>query len=408
MQRFKDLRDLNPIIVRHTRMYAVCFKHPFDILSAVLFLREQDCTVLLMNGDTPLETARATAERSGANGLFFGEWKTFIPLHDGVSDYEPGLLQYSSGTTGKPKLIWRSWASIDREIKSYNERLGSSGEDRPVILVPISHTFGLIAGTLTARARGMVPIIVWDKNPKFALHAIQSTSRSMVYGVPYLFHVLDQLGKGTLQYHKLVSSGAPLPEGLFNRLSQSCQELWHQYGSSETGCISLGANPASPFDVGAPLKHLDVTFAPLTEDGTTTDPLSGYEEIVIASGEDRIHTRDVGYRLPSGSLCVMGRMDDLINVSGLKVAPAEVENIIGGMPGVIEAAVYKGKHHVWGEAVKALVIAERGIRPEDVRNWCIRYLPAYKVPGMIQIVDYIPKMPSGKLSRKLLREKESN
>ncbi len=96
----------------------------------------------------------------------------------------------------------------------------------------------------------------------------------------------------------------------------------------------------------------------------------------------------------------MGRMDDVINVSGLKVFPIEVEETMLRLEGVREAIVYRGKHPVMGEIVKAKVISH--IDPVQIREWCMQHLPAYKVPHEIESVTEIAKNKTGKVSRKLL------
>lgn len=195
--------------------------------------------------------------------------------------------------------------------------------------MPVSHSFGLIAGVLSAIARETEPVIVTDRNPKFAFHAIRSIRKPVVYAVPFLLQLLLQLGTREFRFHRLVTSGAPLTERLLSQLIRDSGKVWQQYGCTEAGCISIGAVLDSPTNVGKPLGHLKVSLRPVsaaeTDEPAGDDPV---QEIVVESGASAIETRDAGRMTEDGVLHVLGRMDDVINVSGLKVFPSEVERVI--------------------------------------------------------------------------------
>jgi fatty-acyl-CoA synthase len=403
LSAFNEMASQTELKNPEGRQYAICLKHPLEVICLLLYLRDRSGSILLLSGNVPFETAKEMAEKAQCNYLVYGQLGDILPIGKMNHYPTPSIFQYSSGTTGEPKLIARSWKDVELEIESYNQRLAAS--EPPIVLVPVSHSFGLITGVLAGMRRETEPIIVHDKNPRFAIHIINSTERSMVYGVPFLYHLMDTLGKGELRYDKIISSGAPLAESLLTRLKQNAREVWQQYGCTEAGCISIGNSPTSFSDVGNPLSHLQVT----TIDSPDSDePLGTVSEIVALSGANKIYTHDHGYISEQGALHVLGRMDDVINVSGLKVIPSEVESIIGRMQGVRETVVYKTKHKVWGEAVKALIVASNAVQCEEVKIWCATHLPAYKVPSVIEIVREIPKLPSGKISRKLLIERERN
>jgi len=386
------------------KLYAICHRHPLHVLVLVLYLKKHGSGVLLMHESTPYEKALETALKSGAHYLSFGGIEHIVKLATADSEFEsePALYQYSSGTTGHPKLISRTWELIDREVAAYNERLENERTGKPLLLVPVSHSYGLIAGTLSAIARGVEPHIVHDQNPKYALSLIRQKPEHLLYAVPFQLHLLHSLGKDDLRLHHIVSSGAPLTEHLLNRLRACTTKVWQQYGCSELGCISIGADPEIPSEVGHPLDQMRVTCQRIASD-EWEEPI---QEIVAEVNGNQVYTRDIGYFDSKGSLHVTGRADDLINVSGLKVLPSEVEAVIGRMEGVKEVVAYKTRHVLWGEAVKALVVASGDHRVQEIKAWCIRHLPKYKVPSIIQLVKEIPKMPSGKVSRRRLYELE--
>lgn len=386
------------------KRYALCLRHAFELLGAVKFLKRCGGSVLMLHADTPLETAINDAKSAGCSYLLFNNLEVVIPLYDSINDYEPSILQFSSGTTGAPKLIVRSWSRVETEIYHYNRLFDNSLDEQPIILVPVSHSFGLITGVLSALARGLEPVIIQDKNPKFALHMIRMTSNPIVYTVPFIYNILNTLEKEQFYCHKAIISGSPPSEQLLKRMNIQTDEVWQQYGCTEVGCISVSKHPFSNTDVGTPLGHLEISIqAPQRDDN---ENVKG-EIIALIDGVNVVETRDLGsISAENRNLQVYGRLDDLINVSGLKVIPSEVETVIGSMPGIQEVVVVKTAHKIWGEAVRALVVTEKRIDVQDIRSWCLHRLPSYKVPSSIELVREIPKLPSGKISRKLLQELE--
>ncbi|WP_026592282.1 AMP-binding protein [Bacillus sp. UNC437CL72CviS29] len=371
--------------------FALCITDPFDMITLVFFLKKKGASVLLIHGETPRDTAVKIAKGAACFGLLYGDSKHFIKLNseDQIKN-EPSLLQYSSGTTGEPKLIQRSWKEIEREIDAYNEALQCEGDEVPIVLAPVSHSYGLICGTLSAIMRGSKPIVITNKNPKFALNIIRNTPKHIVYAVPLMLHIMGSFPQGTFQFHKVMTSGSPLPESLFCKLKGVTKYMMQQYGCSEAGCISICHNMNTHLDLGEPLPHTSVRIS-----NDQNQP----EEIVVTIGEKVIYTKDLGYRSERG-IHFVGRMDDVINVAGLKVFPIEVEETMLRLEGIREAIVYRGKHPVMGEIVKAKVISS--IDPVQIRKWCIQHLPSYKVPHEIENVTDIPKNATGKVSRKLL------
>ena len=396
-RRFELLAQTDGLQQTEGRVFAVSVRDAFAVLATVLYLRERGGSVLLMHGETPQEVALAKAQAAGCAVLISGDAPDVQVLGEGTRVEEPSLFQFSSGTTGDPKLIARSWAEVGQEIDGYNAVFPATDEEVPIILVPVSHSYGLIAGTMTALARGVEPIIVQDKNPKFALQVIRNNPRHVIYGVPFLYHILSSLGKD-VRFHKLLSSGSPMTDALLEKLRGRSEAVLQQYGCTEAGCLAIGERITAASHVGRPLAHVEISA------GSADNP----HEVVAAFKHlpKRVRTQDLGYLTEDGQLHVLARLDDLINVSGLKVIPSEVESVLLRYPGVREAVVYKGKHPVWGETVKSLIVPQSELSPSDVKAWCIRHLAPHQVPSTIGFVDEIPKTPTGKVSRKLLHELE--
>ncbi|AEI45566.1 AMP-binding protein [Paenibacillus mucilaginosus] len=382
------------------RLYALCLSSPADVVTLVLFLRERGGSVLLLAADTPLETALASARQAGAYALVFGtpEQCQVLPGTPAAQE-EPSLYSFSSGTTGGAKLIRRSWSAVAEEIAAYNEAIPADAGETPVVLASVTHSYGLLCGVLATLERGVSPVIVTNKNPKFALSVIRDTPKHLVYGVPTLFHMLTGFSQEGLRFHKLMTSGAPMPAPLFERLSGLADTLLQQYGCSEAGCISISPRMEAATDMGLPLRHWKLELDSREE----AQP----SELAVTGRAGRIATGDLGYIAPSGHIHLLSRIDDVINVSGLKVFPLEVEEVLLGIPGVAEAVVYRGRHPVMGEIVKTRIVASGRVSADDVRDVCLQRLPAYKVPADIEFVTAIPKNPTGKISRKRLEMEDA-
>ncbi|UJF31874.1 AMP-binding protein [Paenibacillus hexagrammi] len=397
--KINEFNKFEPFRHPEGKAYAICSHDALGLILSVIYLRGQGASVLLLHPDTPFETAKHMSTQAGCSYLQYGRWDDVCTLDGRAPFSEPGLLQFSSGTTGRPKLIFRSWTEVAAEIQAYNSVLKPEPEEISLIMVPVSHSFGLITGVLAALERGAEAVVVQNKNPKFQLRMIGATERSILYAVPYFYHLLLTLGKDTLHFHKLISSGAALTGSLLKQLQSRSRQVWQQYGCTEIGCISLGEQPLSLWDAGYALPHLQVSIQPAAH--------PEYGEIVVEKpGGVRIQTRDLGSLTDDGRLRLYGRLDDLINVGGLKVIPMEVESVLERMPGIKETVVFRTHHPVYGEAAKALIVADQEVSGAAVKAWCLTHLPSYKIPNFIELVPKLPRLPSGKISRKLLEEQE--
>lgn len=394
VKRGHDRMANDPLLFRPSgRCYALCLDDAFETISFVLYMKERGGSVLLLPQQSPYGTARKLAEQAGCDALVYGGISNVVRLNeDARFAGEACLLQYSSGTTGEPKLIRRTWGDIDAELAAYNEALEAIPDEKPIVWVPVTHSFGLVTGVLAAMMRGSEPLIVTDKNPRYWLSLLKQHPRSIVYAVPFLLHLFVSF-KFPVRFHRVIASGSPLTDALLEQLRESAYETMQQYGCSELGCISLARHAQASTDVGYLLRHLR-----LDDGGTMQSPT----EWTVAGSRSEVRTRDFGYRDSSGRLHLLGRIDDLINVAGQKVIPYEVEQTLLQHPLVQEAVVCRTKHPVWGEAVKAFLVPRGHADSDAVLKWCIERLPPFKVPSSFVWLNEIPRNANGKVSRKHL------
>jgi 3,4-dihydroxybenzoate---[aryl-carrier protein] ligase len=370
--------------------YAVCFADTAEWLSLFFAIRSAGATVLPIHPGTPYPAARALAVKAGCDGLLYDSLSA-EPLGEPASSAGEGtLLQMSSGTTGEPKCIARTWAEIDREVETYVSTFREPQEMSPVIACPTTHSYGLICGILVALRRGQRPVIVNTANPKYILKTLREVERSLLYSSPAILNTLARLLPEGEKIHAVMTSGTLLPDTWFAQIRARARHMFQQYGCSEAGCIAINPEVEASADMGFALPHQTV------ETGMGEAP----QEIVISAAGRRIHTRDLGYRRPDGMLVFVSRMDDMINVSGLNVYPQDVEDAVMAMPAVTDAVAFRRADRFAGERVGLVFSAEERLSREDVREWCLKNLGQHQVPTEILQLDAVPRQANGKINRR--------
>ncbi|WP_096086856.1 AMP-binding protein [Agaribacterium haliotis] len=375
-------------------------------LALCLYAQQHDISLFPLPADTPIAAARRRAERSGSHYLLCGGESVLELLNSFESvardqnkrerDTNAVLVQMSSGTTGEPKYIERTWKSIDTELDSYVKHFSDADSMTPVVACPLSHSYGLICGALAAFKRGREPHLIANLNPKYILRKLRSVEQGILYSSPVLISTLAMMLSEDQPLYAVMSSGTLMHTQCFDRVKNKVRFFYQQYGCSEVGCIALGTGLHSPNDVGKVLPHLSVSAG--------TD-VSQAAEIVVKRGDgSEVLSRDLGYFDKRGHLFFLSRIDDMINVSGLNVYPAEVEEVVLAMPEISDAAVFKRAHSFANEQVCLQYQSKVHLDDEKIRTWCREKLAAYQVPMHIQRVDKIERMANGKLSRKKLSE----
>ena len=371
-RRFAEFAALPHLADCSGRRYAVCVESPAEWLALCLYLRRYDASVAPLHSNTPLEAAKRTARRLRCDELLYYSASTSVCVAPGSAPAARGVLvQQSSGTTGEPKSVERTWDSLDREIDSYNAALGDRAGEVALIACPVTHSYGLVSGVLAALSRGARPVVLANINPKYVIRRALEASDQLLYASPTLLNVMVQLLADRRIPCAVMTSGAPMHTAGFTALVRHCARVLQQYGCSEVGCISLTPDAAQgPGDLGVPLEHLAVSA------GTDRSAL---EEIRVLVGGKAVDTRDLGY-FADGRLQFAGRMDDTINVAGVNVDPLEVEEVVLEFPGISEAVVYKRGDAYAGERVCVKFVAETSVDTAQLRRFCAANLSPFAVP----------------------------
>lgn len=372
--------------------YAVCFTDTADWLASFFAIRTAGASVLPIHPGTPYAAARKLAVGAGCDRLFYNSLTAEVLDRPADAPCEGMLLQMSSGTTGAPKCVARSWGNIDAEIESYIATFREPQDMTPVVACPTTHSYGLICGILVALARGQTPVVVNTANPKYLLKVLRETERPLLYSSPAILHTLARLIPDGEQIHATMTSGTLLPDPWFAQIRAKSRYMFQQYGCSEAGCIAINPDVTAAGDMGFVLPHL------LSQTGNAAEDAG---EIVVAKNDGvAIHTRDLGYRRADGMLVFVSRMDDMINVSGLNVYPRDVEDAVMAMPEVSDAVAFRIGDRFAGERVALLFSAEETVAPQAIREWCNKHLASHQLPMDIRQVEAIPRQANGKISRR--------
>lgn len=377
---------------RDSGRYAVCFSETVDWLSLFFAIRKAGASVLPIHPGTPYPAARKLAIGAGCDRLFYNSLTAEVLDAAAAGSAQGMLLQMSSGTTGAPKCVARSWQEIEAETDSYVRTFREPEDMTPVVACPTTHSYGLICGILVALKRGQTPVVVNTANPKYLLKVLRETERPLLYSSPAILHTLARLLPAGEQIHATMTSGTLLPDPWFADIRAKSRFMFQQYGCSESGCIAINPNVAAAGDMGFVLPHLSAETASAGEDAA---------EIVVRNVDGPvIHTRDLGYRRADGMLVFISRMDDMINVSGLNVYPKDVEDAVMAMPAITDAVAFRKSDRFAGERVALLFSADEAVAPQAVREWCSRHLAGHQLPMEILQVDAVPRQANGKISRR--------
>jgi len=347
------------------------------------------------------------------------------------------LLPYTSGTTGLPKGCMHTHRTLMHNAVS-GLWTNSGAETVGLGVVPMFHITGMMLCALGSVYAGATLVLMprWDRELAgrlFARHGITHWTC-----IPTM--VIDLFGSPNYKSFNLSSlryiggGGAAMPQAVAQRLLDEFGLTFAEgYGLTETAAPSH-SNPVER----AKLQCLGIPY--FSTDARVVDPITFEELPPGEAGEIIIHGPQVfkGYWRHSDATEAafitfegkrffrsgdLGRMDDegyffitdrlkrMINASGYKVWPSEVELLLFKCPLVQEACIIGAKDEYRGETVKAMIVlraeAKASAKPEDIIAWAREHMAAYKVPKIVQFVDQLPKSGSGKVMWRLLQDQEA-
>jgi long-chain acyl-CoA synthetase len=340
---------------------------------------------------------------------------------------ETCAILYTSATTGWPKGVMLSHENVVSNTWAVLHHLRMTPADVGLCALPLFHCFGqnFIMNALVHAGAALV------LHERFVLDefmaAVAARRVTLLYAVPTMYILMLAAGAGREGFASLrlcFSAAASLPGETERRWKERTGHDIHQgYGLTESSPFASYNHDTAfrPGSIGTPIENVEmriadpVTGAPVA-DGELGEiairgpnVMKGYFGNPAATAEairgGWLHSGDIGYRDADGYFYVVDRVKDMINVSGFKVFPREVEEVLFLHPAVEEVAVLGRPDPVRGEAVKAFVVLKPGqtVDPEALRALCRERIAPYKVPEDVEFIAALPKNPTGKILKKELR-----
>ena len=344
------------------------------------------------------------------------------------------FLTYTSGTTGPPKGAMTTHRNVVFNAQTYRDWIGIGPDDVVLGIAPLFHITGLIGHIAIGLLSGAPLVLMHRLDPALTIQTVQAEQATFTVGSITVFialmNVPDADRQALASLTKVYSGGAPIPPSTVKAFQSAFGHYIHNiYGLTETTspshAVPLGAEApvdeaSGALSVGVPVYNMIVRI--IGDDGTdlppgeigelvTTGPqvVAGYwnkpEESAAALPGGSLHTGDVGYMDDQGWFYIVDRKKDQINVSGYKVWPREVEDVLYEHEAVREAAVVGVADPYRGETVKAFVSLRAGknVTEADLIAFTKERMAAYKYPRQIEFLDEVPKTVTGKLLRRELR-----
>jgi long-chain acyl-CoA synthetase len=345
-------------------------------------------------------------------------------------------LTYTSGTTGEPKGAMNTHGNVVFNAQVYRDWMRLTVEDVCLAGAPLFHVTGLIGHAAVAMLVPMSLLLSYRFDPE-TIGEIAERHRATftVMGITAYSAIMNDPSARTRDLCSLTrvySCGSPIAPVLVERFEREIGPYIHNhYGLTETTAPSHAVPygrraPVDPtsgaLSIGIPVFNTDARV--VDENGDDVPP-GELGEIAIAGPEvvpgywgrsaataaalpgGELRTGDVGFMDEQGWFYVVDRKKDMINAAGYKVWPREVEDVLLAHPVVREAAVVGVPDEYRGESVKAFVSLRPGTEAtsDELIGFCRRNLAAFKRPRSIDIVDDLPKTPTGKVLRRELRDR---
>ena len=389
---------------------------------------------------TPLESIVVAGEAGEPDSEF---WRFLESAGSSVPEAEVdpaedlAAIQYTGGTTGVSKGAMLTHRNILAGTEKTIELLLEDEGDLPpggkaVAVAPLFHIFGLTMMLVFSVRQGLDMLLVPRFQPDEMMQLIERERPVMLAGVATLYmalHGYPEMERYGLDRVRLYTSGgASVPLGLLRSFERRTgRPIWEGYGLSEGAPVSFNTYLRGPVggSIGVPVPGTDARIVDI-ETGERDMPfgepgelivkgpqvMAGYwempEETESALRDGWLHTGDIARMDEDGYLYIVDRKKEMINASGYKVYPREVEEVLYGHEAVVEAVVIGVPDEYRGETVKAFVVKkpESGVSAEDLASYCKERLAAYKTPKTIEFREELPKSAVGKLLKRVLVEEE--
>jgi long-chain acyl-CoA synthetase len=355
--------------------------------------------------------------------------ETRFPLA-ALTEMDDAAIMYTSGTTGKPKgaiLQHRGFVATAMLVADF---IQYEPDDRMICCIPLFHITALSCLMLSTIFCGVACVYMRQFKTKEFLEIMEKERVTQYMGVVNVIWLMvnhpDFHRYDFSSFRTALFGGSPATEEMVRGIFNSLPHLQISVGYGLTECFAI--TTSTPYEdalrkikaVGKCLPTMDIKIVDDKEREVPTEAIGeivvkgvktfkGYWKKPEATKETIVdgwvHTGDIGKIDEEGFVYVLDRKKDMINRGGEKIYSLEVENIIFDNPKVLEAAVVGVPDPVMGEVVKACVALKPGdhATEEEIRRFCAERIADYKVPKFVEFLDYLPRNPAGKVTKKELR-----
>lgn len=344
---------------------------------------------------------------------------------------DTAVILYTSGTTGHPKGAMLTHGNLYSNARDVGNYLQMSEEDRVITTLPVFHVFALTVVVNAPLMKGATLLLAPRFSPGEIFKLAEDYQATVFAGVPTMFNFLYQFEEGNPEafahLRLAISGGASLPVALLHNFEEKFNvRVSEGYGLSEASPVTCfnpldrerkaGSIGQSIINVENKVVDVNGEEVPVGEVGELIvrgpNVMKGYykmpEETAMAIRDGWLYTGDLARKDEEDYFFIVDRKKDMIIVGGYNVYPREVEEVLFTHPNVVEAAVVGFPDPDFGEAVHAyVVLKDKAISAEVLKQYCAEHIVKYKVPKTIEILDELPKNSTGKILRRSLKEATS-
>jgi long-chain acyl-CoA synthetase len=372
---------------------------------------------------------QGSGDTLGWDEFLAGQSDSHTPLRPAAPS-DVVVFLYTSGTTGTPKGAMCSHANLLSNVATEAELYGLNRDDVFSCVLPLFHNYSFVDTCLLPMWYGSTIVLGELSDTAALLEMIERHRITFLATMPsQLAEMVESRGRpvDTSSLRMVQTGGAPLASWVQHRFREiHGLPIIEGYGCSEassTVTVMPMHGPYRPHSVGKPMPNQRIR---IVDDHDRDLPAGQEGEILVKGpnvcrgyyglpGESRqllrggwLHTGDLGKLDDEGFLYVTGRKKSMINVGGFKVYPAEVEEVLHQVDGIVEACVVASRHPHFGETCKAFVVARPGccLDVAGIVRHCEQRLGSYKVPRLVEFRDHLPRTGTGKIAAGLLQAEE--
>ncbi|WP_221351528.1 class I adenylate-forming enzyme family protein [Streptomyces beigongshangae] len=383
--------------------------------------------------DAERRAAGRSALRTGL-GSGRGSTSALLPARFGATDEL--LVQYTSGSTGRPRGVRHCLRAVHAVLRGIGSVLELTSDDVVLSTAKLSFGYGFGNSLLHPYAAGASSVLLDGAADPFGVAAALEEHRpTVLFSVPRLYAGLLDLAAqgrtvGTGSLRLAVTTGERLPAELAARVTETFGvPLINGFGATEVlhtvvAAVVGGAHDTGPGSIGLPVPGVAASIRDdaglpvgdgipgrlhIVTDSAALGYLNRPQDTARTFADGGVYTGDIACRAADGGIRHVGRADDMLLLGGHKIAPAEIEQVVREVAGVVDCAVVGSRDPVGLERATVCVVARDPARPDGLRASVGSALRArlapYKRPSRVEIVDELPVTVNGKLARFRLRDR---